>query len=183
MSKKSIAWQNFEKEVFDHFRRKIGAYKFNPRSAKVHQKKGYFSKDRNAEIIFDIAVELFELGAPTFSVLWLIECKDYPTRKVKVDEVEEFWSKMQQVAANKGSIFTRFGFEKGALEYAESKRIGLSVLHKEIEQRIAYAENSRILNVEILRLSKGILTSGHEISKANQLDLDALIQIELLHNS
>lgn len=181
----SIAWQNFELEVYEHMKKKVAGYKstLSPRSAEVYHKKGYFSKDRNSEIIFDVSMEEFEAGASQFSFLHLFECKDYPNRKVKVDEVEEFWSKMQQVAAHKGHIFTRVGFESGCIEFAKSKRIGLSVLSKGIEERIAYAKTAPTVRIQVMRLVSGVLTSGHEISPKDALDIDAIIQIGIFNHS
>jgi hypothetical protein len=71
-------------------------------NCKVHWKKGYESKDRGRKIIFDVSVEIFLPGAKEYSVLVLIECKNY-SHPVQVDDLEEFFSKVQQVAAANAS--------------------------------------------------------------------------------
>lgn len=177
----TVAWQNFEQEVFEYVRREATSYSsmLGPRSAKVYHKKSYFSKDRQSNIVFDVSMEVFDDSDEHFSLLFLYECKDYPTRKVRVDEVEEFWSKMQQVAANKGYIFTRVGFEIGCVEFAKSKRIGLSVLNKKIEERIAYAQNTSVSRIQVIRLASGVLHSGYQILPKDSFDLGQIIQADL----
>ena len=59
-------------------------------------------------------------------MLWLVECKHYG-HPVSVDDVEEFYAKVQQVAAakSKAIIVTTNSFQSGAFEFARSKGIGL----------------------------------------------------------
>jgi hypothetical protein len=112
----------------------------NPHCVKVYRKKKYYSKDRDNEIIFDVVVEAFT-GSDLPSLIWIWECKDYPRRKVSVDEIEEFVSKLQQIGIGsvKGTVVTRIGFEAGAVTYAKSQRIGLAVLQKELVAVTHYA--------------------------------------------
>ncbi|TSD61488.1 ImmA/IrrE family metallo-endopeptidase [Variovorax sp. KBS0712] len=93
---------------------------------KFYWKKGYFSKDRGSEIIFDVAIEVYLPGAEKYSHLVLIECKNYKDH-VPVSDAEEFFSKVQQVAAAncKMIIASTAPFQHGAVEYARSKGIGL----------------------------------------------------------
>ncbi len=68
-------------------------------SAKVFRKKGYYSSDREREIIFDLSIEVWPEGAERYSLLFLIECKSSPKgHSVPVDDVEEFFTKFNQVA-------------------------------------------------------------------------------------
>ncbi len=84
----------------------------------------YYSNDRKSDIVFDVALEVrrYRESSPFF--IWIFECKE-GSRKVPVDDVEEFHAKMQQISAHKGTIFSPAGFARGVLAYAESKRIGL----------------------------------------------------------
>ena len=67
-------------------------------------------------------------------MLCLIECKDY-SRPVPVDDVEEFFAKVQQVAPAKAKaiVVSSNSFQSGALEFACSKGIGLLRMFPESE--------------------------------------------------
>lgn len=95
-------------------------------NCKLYTKKGYYSKDRQSDIIFDVSIEIFLPGATSFSTVVLIECKNY-THPVPVDDVEEFFSKVQQVAAAnaKAVMASTAAFQSGTLNFAKSKGIGL----------------------------------------------------------
>lgn len=97
-----------------------------PDRCKIYRQKGYYSKDREKNIVFDISIEVFVPGAKTHSLLILIECKKYK-RAVRVDEVEEFFSKVQQVGAakSKAIVISSNSFQSGAFNFASSKGIGL----------------------------------------------------------
>ncbi|MDO3578252.1 ImmA/IrrE family metallo-endopeptidase [Ralstonia pseudosolanacearum] len=97
-----------------------------PERCKIYRQKGYHSKDRGGNIIFDISIEVFVPGAKTHSLLILIECKKYK-RAVRVDDIEEFFSKVQQVGAAKAKaiVISSNSFQSGAFNFASSKGIGL----------------------------------------------------------
>lgn len=92
----------------------------------IFQKRAYYSDSRKGNIIFDIAIEVYRPGAAQYSLLVLIEVKNYE-KKVPVDDVEEFDSKIRQVGEHntKGIIISRSGFQDGAVNVALSKKIGL----------------------------------------------------------
>nr|VFJ64957.1 MAG: Restriction endonuclease [Candidatus Kentron sp. FW] len=93
---------------------------------KIFPKKGYYSKDREKDIIFDISIEATLPGQDRYSFVFLIECKNY-SHRVPVDDVEEFFAKIQQVSgANaKGIVVSTNSFQEGAFNFARSKGIGL----------------------------------------------------------
>lgn len=95
-------------------------------SAVVLHRKPYYSRDRGGNITFDVAIEVSRLGATEPYFVWIWECKDL-ARAVSVDDVEEFASKLQQIGVHgaKGSMASRRGFQRAAVEYAKSKHIGL----------------------------------------------------------
>ena len=112
------------------------------RHCEIFMHKGYFSRDRGANIIFDVAVEVTLPRATTYSILWLWECKDYG-HPVPVDDVEEFYSKVQQVSgANvKAGIITSAALQKGALAFAYSK--GMSVIRLLHESQVYWVSYHR----------------------------------------
>ena len=117
-----------EKRIFDLVQAEIDAdrFFFGKQHCKVFAKKGYYSRDRCSNIVFDISIEAYLPGADEYSMLILIECKNY-SHPVPVDDAEEFFSKLQQVgAANaKGIIASTAPFQSGAREFAKAKGIGL----------------------------------------------------------
>ena len=117
-----------EQVIFDLFRSEIEADRFYLRKdqCKLFRRKGYFSKDRGSKIVFDVSIEVYLPGATEYSLLVLIECKNYGHR-VPVDDAEEFFAKVQQVAAanSKAVIASPAAFQNGTVEYARSKGIGL----------------------------------------------------------
>lgn len=114
--------------IRDLFQAEIDADRFwaKKKNCEVFWKKGYFSKDRGTEIIFDVSIEVYLPGEQEYSSLVLIECKNYRHR-VPVDDAEEFFAKVQQVAAanSKAVIASTAPFQSGAREYAKSKGMGL----------------------------------------------------------
>ena len=117
-----------EEKIHALFKSEIEADRFWAKKAycRLFRKKGYFSKDRDSKIIFDISIEIYLPGATDYSVLVLIECKNY-THSVPVDDVEEFFAKAQQVgAANaKAVIASTAAFQAGTKSFAKSKGIAL----------------------------------------------------------
>lgn len=117
-----------ERRIRDLFQAEIDADRFwaKKKNCKVFWKKGYYSKDRGTEIIFDVSIEVYLPGAREYSSVVLIECKNYGHR-VPVDDAEEFFAKVQQVAAAnaKAVIASTASFQSGAREYAKSKGMGL----------------------------------------------------------
>ncbi|TGE06095.1 ImmA/IrrE family metallo-endopeptidase [Hymenobacter fodinae] len=93
-----------------------------PQSSRVFKKKKYYSRDRETDIIFDLAIEVWLPGAPTYSFLFIIECKSY-SHPVPVNDVEEFYAKIAQVAGVnvKGVFITDSTFQEGAFKYARAK--------------------------------------------------------------
>jgi len=122
----------FEKRVYKIFSTELICNRlyFDPKLCKIKKKSKYFSKDRNKEIIVDISLEAYLPNNSSWSQLLVIECKNY-NKLVPVDDVEEFYSKLMQIAGSgiKGVIVTPHGFQEGALNYARSKNIGLIKLN------------------------------------------------------
>ena len=125
-----------------------GSLGLDPKLTTLIHRPEYFSKDRLKNIVLDVSLELFREGAKAPYIRWVWECKNY-TKKVPVDDVEEFHSKLEQIGLHsiKGTIACRNGFQEGAIRYAESKGIGLV----------------RILaSGTMIRLIEDVLNTNHE---------------------
>ena len=97
-----------------------------PECCRLFHRKPYYSRDRRSEIVFDIAIEVSMPRFPIPSMVCLVECKDYG-HPVPVNDVEEFFAKVQQVAGAKAKaiLASSSAFQRGAIEFARSKGIGL----------------------------------------------------------
>jgi len=120
--------QRYEKFVYEAIAAEL-AYKrlgLIPEYCRIFAGKGYYSRDRKAKIRTDISIELTLPGQSEWSLLVVIECKEY-SGPVKVDELEEFYAKIRQiVGANVKAIFvTSSHLQRGALNYAKSKGIAV----------------------------------------------------------
>lgn len=117
-----------EEKIFKIFEDDIsqGRFLIPKDQCKIYKKKGYYSKDREKNIIFDISIEIYMPGYDTYSILYIIECKNY-NHRVPVDDVEEFFAKVQQIsgANNKAVIVSNNAFQSGAFKFSQSKGIGL----------------------------------------------------------
>jgi Zn-dependent peptidase ImmA (M78 family) len=113
------------------------------KNSKIFKKKGYYSRDRDGDIVFDITIETFMPGAKEYSMLTIIECKNL-NHKVPVDDVEEFAAKIRQIGENntKGIIISQKGFQKGALSFGKSNKLGICIVEqKEKLQWISYRKD------------------------------------------
>jgi Zn-dependent peptidase ImmA (M78 family) len=125
----SVEKGNFlEKKIHDLLQSEINEGRFfaKKKHCRVFWKKGYFSKDRGSEIIFDVSIEIYLPGAKEYSLLILIECKNYSS-SVSVEQAEAFFAKIQQVGAanTKAVLASTASFQSGTREYAKSKGMGL----------------------------------------------------------
>jgi hypothetical protein len=118
---------SLESKIFNLFESEIAAGRFFAKSecCKIFSKKGYYSKDRGKNIKFDVSIEVSLPGSKSYSLLILIECKNY-NHPVPVDDAEEFFAKVQQISgANvKAVIASTNAFQQGTLNYCQSKGIG-----------------------------------------------------------
>ncbi len=138
----------FEREVFDAVKAALEDEEFglDPKLVKIYSKKGYWSKDRESNIVTDISMELWLPNATKYSLLLVFECKDYG-RSVPVDDLEEFKAKLDQIAGKnvKGILVSSSVLQKSALRYAGSQGIGV----------IRIMPKGNIRWVDYLRASRG----------------------------
>jgi Zn-dependent peptidase ImmA (M78 family) len=94
--------------------------------SKLYQKKKYYSETRKANIIFDIAIETTMPGANTYSLLTLIECKNYD-RSIEVEKIEAFESKVRSIGEHntKAIFISNRALQSSAYQTALSKKIGI----------------------------------------------------------
>ncbi|NOQ13381.1 MAG: ImmA/IrrE family metallo-endopeptidase [Methyloprofundus sp.] len=119
---------DLEDKIYELFRNDIsnGHFWAKTECCKIYQKKGYFSKDREKNIIFDISIEISLPGEKSYSSLVLIECKHY-NKKVPVGDVESFLMKAHQVSGGniKAIVASNNSFQEGAFNFSRTKGIGL----------------------------------------------------------
>ena len=125
----SIAKGNaFEDRVFDSVMGELANDRLglSPKLGHLFKKKGYYSRDRDSDIIVDISIEVWVPGADQWSMLWVCECKDY-AGAIPVDDVEEFKAKLDQItgANRKGVMAITGALQQSALKYARSNGIGV----------------------------------------------------------
>jgi len=112
---------------YEDFVRKICEELGAPSGVTIHRESSFTGRISNRKIIMDVSFEAQILGA---YVLGLVECKCYKDR-VEVSDVEEFYSKLDDIGAHKGIMFTTVGYEAGAIKVAEGRGIALFVLRGE----------------------------------------------------
>ncbi len=124
----SARGKRFEDETFVAIQQaaRAGDLGLLPSACELFQRKSYFSRDRDSDIEFDISIEVTPRGSAHWSLLWVWECKDYSS-SVPASDLEEFWSKLQQVAGLnvKGGLATNSSLQSGALNFAQSKGIAV----------------------------------------------------------
>ncbi len=125
----------FEEKSYDLIVKAIknGELGISESTVKVQRKVGYYSKDREKDIIFDLSIEVWPKNAKRYTLLYLIECKSSPSgHNVPVDDVEEFYNKINQVAGGgvKGVMITDNKFQSGGLTFAKNKRMMLIEVDK-----------------------------------------------------
>lgn len=89
----------------------------------------------------DVLAE-FEVVGGRFTVL--IECK-YQTSPVKRDVVQVLDSRLHSLGAHKGMVFSRSGFQSGAIEFA--KKHGIALVHV-IKTQFTFVTNFAIPKYE-----------------------------------
>lgn len=115
--------------VFNLLQAQINTDRFFARRdcCRIFRRKGYYSEKRKTNIIFDISIEISFPGATDYSVLILVECKNY-AKTVPVDDVEEFFAKVEQagVANTKGIFISNNALQSSALSYCKSQGMGVA---------------------------------------------------------
>lgn len=132
----------------------------SPKHSRVFRKKGYFSQVRNKEIIFDLSIEIWPPNAERFSILYIIECKNYSTKKIPVDDIEEFLYKLTQIANLgfyiKGVFISNGSFQEGALELGKNAHLMMIEVNTENDYTIKLHKTERRDEKEIDEITENI---------------------------
>jgi hypothetical protein len=103
----------------------------NPNFSDIYMQKGYYSRDRDADIKVDVSIEVYPPveGSSEIALLVPVECKDYQ-KPVPVGKIEEFNTKVRQISGLncKAIFFSSSGFQKSARDFAMNNRIALAYL-------------------------------------------------------
>ena len=141
--------ESFERSAFEVLKEMLENDEFyvSGKKSRIFWKKEYYSPKRSGNIKFDITIETYLRHATDYSHLTIIECKNLG-RKVTVDDIEEFSSKVSQVGEHntKAIIISNTLLQVAAYNYAVSQKIGLILLkeQKEIEWINYRKEKSRL---------------------------------------
>ena len=118
-----------ELALCETIRRELRKKRFGliPECCQVFHQRAYFSRERQANIVVDIAIEVTIPGASVPFFLWVWESKNLSS-PLSVDHVEEFHAKLQQIGADKtkGTIALQGEIQKSALSYAVANGIGIA---------------------------------------------------------
>ncbi len=118
----------FEEQVFQFLSREIDEGRFfcRPEHCQIFRKRRYYSRDREDDIVFDIAIEIFLPDQPKPSIIVLVECKNY-AGTVPVGDIEEFGAKIRQVTGfnAKGIFVSSSAFQSGTINIARNQGFGV----------------------------------------------------------
>ncbi|MDD7887016.1 ImmA/IrrE family metallo-endopeptidase [Flavivirga sp. 57AJ16] len=91
---------------------------------KIHSKKKYQSNIRKGKIEFDLSIEVWPPNADRYSMIYLLECKNYDKR-VPMSEVKKFYDDIMETQGvnAKGIFISNSPLQKGAYEIAEVRRM------------------------------------------------------------
>ncbi|STQ90893.1 ImmA/IrrE family metallo-endopeptidase [Iodobacter fluviatilis] len=158
-----------EDQIFNYFKEKIDSDSFYVKrtNCQIFKKKGYYSKDRGSNIIFDISIEIFYSDPDCYTSLILIECKNY-SHNVPVDDTEEFFAKVQQVgpANSKAIIVSTAAFQSGAQNFARSKGMGLVRYFPSNEIKwILHRTPSQLITQKSIDITQNILSHSNNRSQ------------------
>ena len=158
------------------------------KKSKIFRKKAYYGKD-SGNIIFDISIETFLDNSNDYSLLTIIECKNYKNA-VGVNDIAEFTSNINEVNAHKGIVVSNNVFQKGAYTKALNTRLGLVRVkdNDEFEWIVRRNEKLSIVDSEIEIEGKfvndGLQEEDNFIASINGKVIknlaDVLIELEII---
>ena len=128
----------FEDVSYDLIKEELEGYRLGliPASCKLKRKPKYYSDKRKGFITFDLSIEVYRSDTENMLMLWLIECKDYSSKNVPVDDVEEFESKVRQVTGlnAKAVMISTSPYSDGSYNVAK----GYGIMLIEVSGNIAF---------------------------------------------
>ena len=141
----------FEDEIYQIFKGLLEDEKLpvNRKQSVIKKKEKYYSEARKKHIITDISIETTMEISSSYNILTIIECKDC-NRPTSVDDVEEFYTKISQLKAQKGIVISRHGFQQGAIQVAEHYHIGLIRIND--DDSMLTIANRKFKSYKVIRL-------------------------------
>jgi hypothetical protein len=134
-------------------------FPINPKFCKLLRRKAYFSSKRKSNIVVDLSIECCLPGEEPF-LFFIIECKDYG-HPVPVDDVEEFYTKIQQITGLnvKAILVTTNTLQAGALNFAHSTGIRVIKIGADDSREIlSYRRDSKRTRQESARFMNAFLS-------------------------
>ncbi|AAX74123.1 hypothetical protein P053_02421 [Brucella abortus 01-4165] len=117
----------FYKYLFDQKNRGelvFGAYP--PENCKIYKKKRYYCREREADVEFDIVLELYRTGRDAPHLYVIFECKNHDASISEI-YVNDFSSKIGRIFSHavKGIIVVTSRLQSGAEKVARNARMGI----------------------------------------------------------
>lgn len=99
---------------------------FSPETCKIYKKKKYYCKEREADVEFDIVLEIYRIGRKKPSLYVVFECKNHGSN-LSETYVNDFSSKISRIfrQAVKGVIVVTSKLQSGAEAVARNARMGI----------------------------------------------------------
>jgi len=129
-SKKGDKYENIVFEIFKDLLENEELF-INGKKSKIYQKKKYPSIKTNTEVETDISIETYLEGAKEYSLLTIIECKNYNST-IPVNDIRELSSILNEIGEHntKGILIANSNFQRATINLAKSSKIGLARISK-----------------------------------------------------
>jgi Zn-dependent peptidase ImmA (M78 family) len=149
----------------------FGAYP--PRNCKIHKKKAYYCREREAYVEFDVVLELYRTGSDIPHLYVIFECKNHDASVSEI-YVNDFSSKIGRIFphASKGVIVVTSRLQSGAETVARNGGMGIVKFDEHgleivADRRGSYMEHG-FVRAQIFRsddLTKSLKFSGFHDGK------------------
>lgn len=146
---------------------------------RIYTKKGYYSKDREKDIIFDLTIEIWPPGADRYIMIYIIECKNY-NHRVPINKVEDFHSKIGQVSGvnAKGIFITNSPLQEAAFNFAKNK--GMMVIQADIPEESQIVLYKRSKTDDSTKIPITLDTINSEVIDQGVLLMEKLVDKAIL---
>lgn len=116
-------WDEFEDSSYRMIAKAVEDWdlSINSNECRIFQKKWYFSTKRQKDIIFDISIEVWPKNSNKYSLLYLVECKNYKGA-VPVEKIEAHDSRISQISEHntKWVFISKNWYQESALKLWDS---------------------------------------------------------------
>lgn len=129
----------------------------SPENCKIYKKKRYYCREREADVEFDIVVEVYRPSSPNPSLCVVFECKNY-AGDIPETCVTDFSDKLSRIFkhAVKGVLVVSSRLQSGAEKVARSRSMGIAKYDKAglevvVERSGRYYLEDRFVKSQIFR--------------------------------